>query len=100
MHSCSQLVGVDVADVSVQQAKERYQTLRKQQREIFEAEFHCIDCCKDSIMNHVDDDSIRFDLTSCQFVYNYSFDTYPRAEAMLTNACRFLKLGGFFIGKF
>jgi len=94
----SKLVGVDVADVSVQQAKERYQTLQKQQRNIFEAEFHCVDCCKDSILNHVEDDSIRFDLTSCQFVYNYSFDTYPRAEAMLTNACRYLKVGGFFIG--
>merc|ERR1719334_2253433 len=91
------LVGVDVADVSVQQARERYQTLTKQQRDsIFGAEFHCVDCCKESILNHLEDDKIRFDLTSCQFVYNYSFDTYPRAEAMLTNACKYLKIGGFF----
>jgi len=95
----SKLVGVDVADVSVQQARERYQTLTKQQRDsIFGAEFHCVDCCKESILNHLEDDKIRFDLTSCQFVYNYSFDTYPRAEAMLTNACKYLKIGGFFIG--
>ena len=95
----SKLVGVDVADVSVKQAKDRYGALRRQQdRTLFDAEFHCIDCCKDSILDCLDDPTIRFDLTSCQFVYNYSFDTYPRAEAMLTNACRYLKMGGFFIG--
>lgn len=95
----SKLVGVDVADVSVKQAQDRFKTLgRQQDRSLFTAEFHCVDTCKESILNVVDDKSIRFDLTSCQFVYNYSFDTYPRAEAMLTNACRYLKMGGFFIG--
>jgi len=95
----SKLVGVDIADVSIKQAEDRYKTLRRQQdRSLFAAEFHCVDTCKESILDCVDDKSIRFDLTSCQFVYNYSFDTYPRAEAMLTNACRYLKMGGFFIG--
>jgi len=95
----AKLVGVDVADVSVKQAKDRYETLRRQQdRALFAAEFHCVDTCNESILNCLDDKSIRFDLTSCQFVYNYSFDKYPRAEAMLTNACRYLKMGGFFIG--
>ena len=98
-HSSPQLVGVDIADVSIKQAEDRYKTLRRQQdRSLFAAEFHCVDTCKESILDCVDDKSIRFDLTSCQFVYNYSFDTYPRAEAMLTNACRYLKMGGFFIG--
>jgi len=93
------LVGVDVANVSVEQAKERYETLRKQNKgNIFSAEFHCVDCCKDSIMNHIRDKSTLFDLASCQFVYNYSFDKFSRAESMLANACRFLKPGGFFIG--
>ena len=99
-HPSHQLVGVDVADVSVKQAQDRFKTLgRQQDRSLFTAEFHCVDTCKESILNVVDDKSIRFDLTSCQFVYNYSFDTYPRAEAMLTNACRYLKMGGFFIGR-
>ena len=44
------------------------------------------------------DPNMKFDLTSCQFSYHYSFESYPQAEMMLRNACECLKPGGLFIG--
>jgi len=40
----------------------------------------------------------QFDLTSCQFSFHYSFESYEQADMMLKNACERLKVGGFFIG--
>lgn len=44
------------------------------------------------------DENLQFDLTSCQFSFHYSFESYEQAEMMLRNACEHLKVGGFFIG--
>ena len=40
----------------------------------------------------------QFDLTSCQFSFHYSFESYEQADMMLKNACEQLKVGGFFVG--
>ena len=41
---------------------------------------------------------MKLDLTSCQFAFHYSFETYDQAEMMLQNACEHLRPGGYFIG--
>ena len=41
---------------------------------------------------------MKLDLTSCQFAFHYSFETYEQAEMMLQNACEHLRPGGYFIG--
>ncbi len=44
------------------------------------------------------DSTQQFDLTSCQFSYHYSFESYEQADMMLRNACECLRPGGYFIG--
>jgi mRNA (guanine-N7-)-methyltransferase len=44
------------------------------------------------------DPKMEFDVTSCQFVYHYSFETQQQADLMLKNACERLRPGGYFIG--
>lgn len=41
---------------------------------------------------------IKLDLTSCQFAFHYSFESYEQADIMLKNACENLRVGGYFIG--
>lgn len=41
---------------------------------------------------------IKLDLTSCQFAFHYSFESYDQADIMLKNACENLRPGGYFIG--
>ena len=44
-----------------------------------------------------EDREMQFDLTSCQFSFHYSFESYDQADMMLRNACEGLKPGGYFI---
>ncbi len=39
----------------------------------------------------------KFDLTSCQFSFHYSFESYEQADRMMQNACECLRPGGYFI---
>ncbi|NXU65633.1 MCES methyltransferase, partial [Horornis vulcanius] len=95
------LVCTDIADISVQQCKHRYEEMKSRCRyneHIFDAEFIQADSTKDLLSSKYSDPDMRFDICSCQFVYHYSFETYEQADMMLKNACGNLSPGGYFIG--
>ncbi|XP_053100042.1 mRNA cap guanine-N7 methyltransferase isoform X2 [Hemicordylus capensis] len=97
----SRLVCTDIADISVQQCKQRYMDMRnrgRQNERIFSAEFITTDSTKELLSKKYNDRNMCFDICSCQFVYHYSFETYEQADMMLKNACERLCHGGYFIG--
>ncbi|XP_048363123.1 mRNA cap guanine-N7 methyltransferase [Sphaerodactylus townsendi] len=97
----TKLVCTDVADISVQQCKQRYMDMRSRGRSndrIFSAEFITADSTKELLSKKYNDQNMCFDICSCQFVYHYSFETYEQADMMLRNACERLCHGGYFIG--
>ncbi|KAI9227679.1 MAG: guanine-N(7)-methyltransferase domain-containing protein, partial [Piptocephalis tieghemiana] len=88
-------VGCDIAEVSVEQAKERRRQ-RPDQR--FTAEFHALDCFGRPIWDVIDRNSKPFDAVSMQFCLHYAFETEERARQMLRNVSEALRPGGMFIG--
>ncbi|KAK0617196.1 mRNA capping enzyme-domain-containing protein [Immersiella caudata] len=117
-------VGLDPADVSIDQARERYRSManrgghggrggrggygRRPQR-LFDARFHTKDCFGETIGNI---DIIRdvgftqgqiaehrgFDVVSMMFCMHYAFETEQKARQMLKNVAGALRKGGRFIG--
>ena len=119
-------VGLDPADVSIDQAKERYRSMGSQggrggrggrgghrgghhrQQHLFDARFLVKDCYGESLG---DIDIIRqvgfdpspmgrsgFDIVSMMFCMHYAFETEEKARMMLQNVSSALKKGGRFIG--
>eukprot|EP00842_Homolaphlyctis_polyrhiza_P003868 jgi/Hompol1/4482/HPOL_003649-RA len=86
------LVGIDVAAVSVEQARMRY--IQGCSRS-FSASFYAADCFAnlDSILN-----DRLFDLVSCQFSLHYSFESEQTARQAIINVSSHLVSGGYFIG--
>ncbi|CAN9503555.1 unnamed protein product [Ophioblennius macclurei] len=94
------LVCADIAEVSVDQCRSRYEDMKRKshfKEKIFTAEFITADCSKELLSEKLESSEL-FDICSCQFVYHYSFESEQKAEMMLRNACERLKPGGFFIG--
>lgn len=85
---------LDIASKSIEQARERYRTMRNAP---FEARFHAMDCYSEPISNVVAPDVV-FDMVSMQFCLHYSFETETKARMMLHNVTSQLKPGGVFIG--
>ncbi|XP_059206732.1 mRNA cap guanine-N7 methyltransferase [Centropristis striata] len=95
------LVCADIAGVSVEQCRSRYEDMKKKSfmnEKIFSAQFIHADCTKEVLSEKLEDPELEFDICSCQFVYHYSFESEQKADMMLRNACERLKPGGFFIG--
>ncbi|XP_078031720.1 mRNA cap guanine-N(7) methyltransferase [Epinephelus lanceolatus] len=95
------LVCADIAGVSVEQCRSRYEDMKKKSHvneKIFSAQFINADCSKEVLSEKLDDPELMFDICSCQFVYHYSFESEQKADMMLRNACERLKPGGYFIG--
>ncbi|ORY01003.1 guanine-N(7)-methyltransferase [Basidiobolus meristosporus CBS 931.73] len=90
----SELVGADVASVSIQQAEQRYQSMRGAK---FAASFHAIDCWTESLYKVIPKDKM-FDVVSMQFCLHYAFETEAKARMMLQNVSQNLRPGGTFIG--
>ncbi|POR31478.1 mRNA cap guanine-N7 methyltransferase [Tolypocladium paradoxum] len=114
-------VGLDPADVSIEQARERYRILasrggrggrgghsRGRPSRLFDARFHVKDCYGESIE---DIDIIQqvgfdpspmnrrgFDVVSMMFSMHYAFESEHNARNMLRNVAGALKKGGRFIG--
>ncbi|KAI1493908.1 mRNA capping enzyme [Biscogniauxia mediterranea] len=116
-------VGLDPADVSIDQAKERYRSMSHRpsggrggrggfrggrQQHLFDARFFVKDCYGESIG---DIDVIRqvgfdpspmgrsgFDIVSMMFCMHYAFESEEKARMMLQNVSSALKKGGRFIG--
>lgn len=53
---------------------------------------------QERLADKYEDSNLQFDLTSCQFSFHYSFESYDQADMMLKNACEQLKVGGYFVG--
>ncbi|KAM4550672.1 mRNA cap guanine-N(7) methyltransferase isoform 1-T2 [Fundulus diaphanus] len=97
----SHIVCADIAEVSVDQCRTRYEEMKRKSysnEKIFSAQFITADCSKEVLSEKLEDPKLMFDICSCQFVYHYSFESEQKADMMLRNACERLKPGGFFIG--
>ncbi|RFU81480.1 mrna cap guanine-n7 methyltransferase [Trichoderma arundinaceum] len=115
-------VGLDPANVSIEQARDRYRHMgsrggrggrggrfnNRPQPRLFDARFHVKDCYSESIE---DVEIIRqvgfdpstmnrrgFDVVSMMFSMHYAFESEKNARTMLRNVAGALKKGGRFIG--
>ncbi|KAK4463838.1 mRNA capping enzyme-domain-containing protein [Cladorrhinum samala] len=117
-------VGLDPADISIEQARDRYRNMlnrgggrggrggggrHNHGPRLFDARFHVQDCYGHSIGNL---DIVRqvgftastvsshkgFDVVSMMFCMHYAFETEAKARQMLQNVAGALKKGGRFIG--
>jgi len=93
----SEYVGLDIASISIEQARERYETFRSPR---FDATFAACDCYGSSITSALDPAKLStpFDVVSMQFCMHYAFETEERARCMLDNVSRWLRPGGVFVG--
>ncbi|KAF2009689.1 mRNA cap methyltransferase [Aaosphaeria arxii CBS 175.79] len=109
-------VGCDPADVSIKQARDRYEQMKRRGR-VFDAQFHTKDCFGESL---ADIDIIRrvgidpsvgpnnaisqrwggggWDMVTMMFCMHYAFENEEKARGMLRNVAGSLKRGGRFIG--
>ncbi|KAG8763061.1 mRNA cap guanine-N7 methyltransferase [Ceratobasidium sp. 423] len=96
--SIREYVGLDIADVSITQARARHNELVPSQR--FDAEFHAFDCFSDNINTVVSPHRFRtpFDVVSMQFCMHYAFESLEKARTMLENVSQYLRPGGIFLG--
>ncbi|TFL06057.1 mRNA capping enzyme-domain-containing protein [Pterulicium gracile] len=92
-----ELVAVDIAGVSVEQAQARWNQGRRNSRE---ATFGVLDCYVDSLAKAIPTAvlSMPFDVVSMQFCMHYAFETETKARCMLDNVSRWLRPGGVFLG--
>ncbi|CAN6604348.1 hypothetical protein TRVA0_002S04016 [Trichomonascus vanleenenianus] len=88
-------IGIDIADVSVSQARERYDKLRYK---LFWADFCVGDAYRDRVEDIVHPEAFPVDIVSIQFAMHYAFEDEGRAKAMISNVSRSLRPGGRFIG--
>jgi mRNA (guanine-N7-)-methyltransferase len=108
-------VGLDPADQSILQARDRYNEMRRRRKPIFDARFHVKDCFGEwigdiPIVNEVGIDPNAghggpskwsgggFDVVTMMFSMHYAFETEHKARTMLRNVAGSLKKGGRFIG--
>ena len=116
-------VGLDPAEVSIEQARDRYLSMRNQRGRrrgspLFHAEFYPKDCFGEwlgdvPIVQRVGIDanvgpegslmasrwsSGGFDVVVCMFTMHYAFENEKKARQMLSNVAGVLKKGGRFIG--
>ena len=108
-------VGLDPAETSIQQARERYHQMRRGRRPIFDARFLPQDCFGAwigdvGIVREVGIDPNAgngqpsrwggggFDVVACMFAMHYAFESEDKVRMMLRNVAGSLKKGGRFIG--
>ncbi|XP_037790236.1 mRNA cap guanine-N7 methyltransferase-like isoform X2 [Penaeus monodon] len=96
--SIKHLICADIAAVSMEECKERYEINKERARgPLFSAEFIVADCTKMRIKDHFENSNRMVDLVSCQFAFHYCFESLAQAETMLRNISENLKKGGYFI---
>ncbi|KAL1960318.1 hypothetical protein VTO42DRAFT_8278 [Malbranchea cinnamomea] len=116
-------VGLDPAEISIEQARDRYMAMRRNRgprrgNPLFHAEFYPKDCFGEwlgdvPIVKNVGIDpnvgpggSLMasrwggggFDVAVCMFTMHYAFESEEKARQMLANVAGVLKKGGRFIG--
>ncbi|XP_003747248.1 mRNA cap guanine-N7 methyltransferase [Galendromus occidentalis] len=96
------LVSADIAEVSLEQAKDRYMDNKaradRQGLDIFDADFIVADCTRDRLVSKYAKPDIVFDIVSCQFTFHYCFESLTQARCMIRNIAERLRKGGYFIG--
>ncbi|CAK9857333.1 unnamed protein product [Sphagnum jensenii] len=94
-------VGIDIADGSIEDARNRYNGetdhARGRRGHKFRARLLCADCFEVDLGPALKDDA-PFDVCSCQFALHYSWSTEERARRALHNVSSLLQPGGYFIG--
>jgi len=87
----------DIAAVSVDQARGRWESLRGPR---FDATFAALDCYTQPISKAFPPAKLvqPFDVVSMQFCMHYAFETLQKARCMLDNVTKHLRPGGVFIG--
>ena len=108
-------VGLDPAETSIAQARERYQQMRRGRRPIFDARFVPQDCFGAwigdvGIVREVGIDPNAgsgqpsrwggggFDVVAAMFTMHYAFESEEKVRMMLRNVAGCLKKGGRFLG--
>ncbi|TFK89266.1 hypothetical protein K466DRAFT_645030 [Polyporus arcularius HHB13444] len=93
----AEYIGLDIAAVSVDQARQRHAGSRGAR---FTAEFFALDCythvLSDALPPHLL--STPFDVVSLQFCMHYAFESEAKARTMLRNVATWLRPSGVFIG--
>ncbi|KAJ7172680.1 mRNA capping enzyme-domain-containing protein [Mycena filopes] len=92
----AEVFGVDIAAVSVDQARARWEQLRPS----FDATFAPLDCYTEPLSKAFAPAKLAtpFDVVSMQFCMHYAFESIQKARCMLENVSRWLRPGGVFIG--
>lgn len=90
----------DIASVSIDQARKRYDDLRSPK---FAAYFAATDCYVHSLSSVLPDTILPplgnpFDVVSMQFCMHYAFESEKKARTMIENVSAWLRPGGTFIG--
>lgn len=97
-------VGLDIAAVSIDQARDRYNSLRLPK---FTAAFAATDCYADSLdvslppamrQAVLPPSGQPFDVVSMQFCMHYAFESEEKVRTMLSNVSKWLREGGIFVG--
>ncbi|KAI0792933.1 mRNA capping enzyme-domain-containing protein [Abortiporus biennis] len=97
-------VGVDIAAVSVDQARDRYNSLRGPK---FAASFGAADCYAkplnlslppSMVQSILPPNGAEFDVVTMQFCMHYAFESEEKARFMLHNVSKWLRTGGVFVG--
>ena len=107
-------VGLDPADQSIEQARDRYVGMRRGRRPMFDGRFHVKDCFGEwvgevPIVREVGIDPNagsgsnrwgggQFDVVTMMFSMHYAFESEEKVKMMLRNVAGSLKKGGRFIG--
>ncbi|KAF8448023.1 mRNA capping enzyme-domain-containing protein [Boletus edulis BED1] len=91
-----ELVCADIADVSITQARERWQTMPTPR---FDAAFAAIDCYTEPLSKAFPPERLAqpFDVVSMQFCMHYAFESSQKARCMLRNVSQHLRKGGVFL---
>ncbi|KAL5038306.1 mRNA cap guanine-N7 methyltransferase [Batrachochytrium dendrobatidis] len=89
----NQVVGLDIADVSIEQARTRYNQGTSQH---YPASFYAVDCFSSAVGDILK--GKLFDLCSIQFALHYSFETEKQARQAIYNISSHLHSGGILIG--
>ncbi|CCM06030.1 uncharacterized protein FIBRA_08275 [Fibroporia radiculosa] len=91
-------VGVDIAAISVDQARLRHASMRSGPR--FAASFYALDCYSHKLRDALPSALLErpFDVVSMQFCMHYAFESETKTRCMLDNVARSLRPGGIFIG--